>query len=45
MTNDTRESVMSGRQNITAGLPKREMTQIYVLQIVSGEILPILKKC
>jgi hypothetical protein len=45
MTNNTGASVMTGKPNITAGLPKRELTQMHVLYVVSGEILPFLKTC
>jgi hypothetical protein len=30
------------RPDITAGLPERELTRLYVLQMISGETLPIL---
>jgi hypothetical protein len=45
MTNHTGESVMTGRPNTTAGLPESELTHMYIPYIVSGEILPLLKKC
>jgi hypothetical protein len=35
-------NTMIARPDITAGLPERELTRLYVLQMVSGEIFPIL---
>jgi hypothetical protein len=34
----------STRPNITTGLPKKKLRQSYILQTVSGEILPVRKK-
>jgi hypothetical protein len=48
LTTNTKASVMIIRPNITAGLPEREVTQVtqpYIPHMVSGETLPMLKKC
>jgi hypothetical protein len=44
MTIRTGSSVTTARPDITAGLPKRELTWLYVLQMVSRETLPHLKE-
>jgi hypothetical protein len=44
VTTNTGASVVIARPDITVGLPKREMTQPYVLQMASGKTLPILKE-
>jgi hypothetical protein len=41
---DTGSSVTIVRLDITAELPARELTRPYILQIVSGETLPVLKE-
>jgi hypothetical protein len=43
MTIDTRADVTVARSDITAGQSEREPSHQYVLQTVSGEILPVLK--
>jgi hypothetical protein len=43
-TIDTRASVTIVRQDITAGLPEREQTWPYVLQMESGKTFPVLKE-
>jgi hypothetical protein len=44
VTTDIRESVSITWPDVPAGLPKKKSTQLYVLQMVSGEILPVLKE-
>jgi hypothetical protein len=44
VTTDIGESVMITRLDITTGLPKRDLTMPYVLQMASEEILPIVKE-
>jgi predicted aspartyl protease len=44
MTIDTGASVTIVRLDITAGLPVRELTRPYVLQMLSGKTLLILKE-
>lgn len=44
VTTDTGESVMTARPDITKGLPKRDLTTMYILLMVSRETLPILNK-
>jgi hypothetical protein len=44
MTIDTRASVTFTRPDITEGLPKRELSQPYILQIALMKSLPILKE-
>jgi hypothetical protein len=44
VTTEIRESVSITWPDVPAGLPKKKSTQLYVLQMVSGEILPVLKE-
>jgi hypothetical protein len=44
VTNDTEASMTFARPNITPGQPKMQSSQPYILQTVSGEILPALKE-
>lgn len=44
VTTDTGSSVTMARPDITAGLPKRHLIMLHILQIASGDILPILKE-
>jgi hypothetical protein len=39
MTIDIGASVMTARSNITTGLPDKDLTQPYFLQMVSGKTL------
>jgi sulfur transfer complex TusBCD TusB component (DsrH family) len=44
VTIDTGLSVTMARPDITAGLTKSDLIMPYILQIASGDILPILKE-
>jgi hypothetical protein len=44
VTIDSGASVATARPDISAGMPKRELTRLYVLEMVSGEMLPSLKE-
>jgi hypothetical protein len=44
VTIDSGASVAIAAPDISAGVPKRELTRLYVLEMVSGEMLPSLKE-
>jgi hypothetical protein len=44
MTIDTGASITIARPDITAGLPETKPSWLYVLQMVSGKTLPVLKE-
>jgi hypothetical protein len=44
MTINTGASMTTVRPDITTGLLKSQLSQLYVLQIVSGETFPLLKE-
>jgi hypothetical protein len=44
MTTDTGASVVIARPDSTAGVPKRELTWPYFLQLAMGETLPVVKE-
>jgi hypothetical protein len=44
MSIDTGASVTITRPDISAGLPEKEIVWLYIMQMLSGETLPILKQ-